>query len=158
MKKIISAVIFSIALPSLAHACLPSLPLGHYNLGEWSNMDRTWVISGMVGSSKHANSRAELEKLKNRFVRNCRKKGRKLISEAETYFEGVKEGLSDRFDAAGCDAGEHCEVFKRLFIESETASIDNHVATMRTWFGGNIERCKIHFNWKYNEFKGLLCY
>ena len=157
MKKIIFAVIFSIALPSLAYAtCFPSLPLGHYNLGEWSNLDGTWVISDTVGDSSRASSRAELKKLKKKFVRSCKKKGRDLIAQGEAYFEGVKEGLPDRFDDSNC--GEYCDTFKRLWIESETASIDNHVATMRTWYEGNIGNCRNHFIGAYNELKGRLCY
>jgi len=158
MKKIILAAIVAITLPGLAHAaCFPSITLGQFGLGEWSNADRTWVISDTVGDfSNRAGSRSELAQHKNRLVLSCDTKGKALIAQAETYFQGVKDDLSEEFDAA-CDAGPACSAMKSLWVQSETASIDDHVAKMRTWYQGNIKRCKRHFKGVYRASKNHLC-
>ncbi len=77
--------------------------------------------------------------------------------QGETYFESVKDGLSDKFDST-CHAGPICEEIKEVWLPAETASTDEHIATMRTWYQGNIETCKNHFNGRYNILKNSLCY
>ncbi len=71
-KIIVLAVMTAITLPNLADAsCFPSVPLGHYHLGEWSNVDRSWVISDVVGNyNERASSRSELLQQKNQGAYN----------------------------------------------------------------------------------------
>jgi len=139
-------------------ACFPSITLGEFNLGEWSNADRTWVISDKVGDfNDRASSRSELRQHRNRLVRSCETKGQNLITQAETHFNGVKDGLSDSFNAS-CDAGALCGEFRVLWVQAETASIDDHVATMRTWYQDNIKKCKGHFRGTFNVLKKQVCY
>lgn len=156
--KWILMMIIVVSVPSLAHsACFPSISLGVYSLGEWSNPDRTWVISDSVGNfNDRATSKSELQKHRNRLVKSCKTKGNALIAAAEEYFNKVKEGLGPEFDA-NCDQGDVCEEFRDLWIQSETSAIDKHVQKMKAWYKGNIRNCKRHFNNTYNNLVDNLC-
>jgi len=156
--KSILAVIIAICLPSMAYAsCFPSVSLGTYNLGEWSNADRSWVISDTVGDfDDRVSTKAELLKQKNKLVESCETKGKALITKAKEYFTEKKNNLGTQYDAT-CGEGELCQQLRSAWIQQESNAIDEHVEDMEDWYTGNIATCKSNFEGVYNTLVDHLC-
>ncbi len=147
------------SLPGLAYsACFPSITLGQTTLGEWSNLDRSWVISATVGDyNSRASSKSELLTERNRLQALCETEGKRLISEGEKHFTAWKEGAADRFDAS-CTQEPICSEIRDITVQAEKDSIDDEIGRLRAWYQGNIQKCKSHFTGVYNMVAGLLCH
>jgi len=158
--KYVLAVVIATSLPSSAYsACFPSISLGEYGLGEWSNADRSWVISATVGDyNDRVESKADLAKQRNKLVESCETKGNDLIKKAEDYFEAKRDNLASDYDD-NCEEGDLCEdeTIRDLWIASETDAINDHIEEMKAWYKNNISSCKSHFKGVYNELVDKLC-
>ena len=161
MKNNIKIFVALIALvPGIATACFPQLSLGEYNLGEWSNHDRSWVISAQVGDIKvTANSPAALLQQRDDLVSACATEGKALTTQGQTYLRQKKANLGAQFSCASedlvCNMFE--DTFRKLWVQSEGAAIDDEETRMVTWYTENITLCEAHFNSRYQILKQHIC-
>ncbi len=152
--------LIALGLPNLAFACTASISLGEYVLGEWSNSDGTWKINDTVGDlNDRATTKLELRKHRKKYVKDCSKKGNKLIRKAERYFQSVKDNYPDEYDQSCTDEDDLCAdpQIRSLAIQSFNNDIDQHVQTMKNWYTDRIASCKGKFKYNYKVLVEHLC-
>ncbi len=149
---------FILAFGGTAQAdCFPSVSLGEYPLGEWSDADRTWVVSDTVGSfSDVVTTRSEAATSRDTLIEQCSTKGNALITKVESRLNEKKAGLGAEFDEQCTDA-VICPMIRDMTIESRENEIDREIDRMKSWYGGRIDRCRDHFNYKFNTLSPLMC-
>ena len=149
---------FVLGFGGTAHAsCFPSVSLGQYGLGEWSDAGRTWVVSDTVGSFSDAvTTRSAAQTSRDTLIGQCSTKGNAVIAEVEKRLSARRAGLGAKFDRTCTDA-VFCPMVRDITIQSQQQEIDQEIARMKSWYGASIDRCKGHFNYVFNTLSPLLC-
>ncbi|MCY4258963.1 MAG: hypothetical protein OXC91_01695 [Rhodobacteraceae bacterium] len=149
---------FILAFSGAAHAnCFPSLTLGDYPLGEWSDADRTWVVSDTVGSSSdYLTTQSAAQAHRDALLEECSTKGNAVIAEVEGRLNERKAGLGAEFDRT-CTDMIFCPMVRDTAIQFQENEIDREIDRMKTWYQGRINSCKDHFNYRYNTLSPLIC-
>jgi len=149
---------FILAFGGAAHAnCFKSVSLGEYSLGEWSDADRTWVVSGTVGSfSDVVTTRSAAETNRDTLITQCSTKGKEVIADIEKRLNKPRAGFAAEFDKS-CTDSVICPMIRDITIQSRGYEIDREIGRMQAWYGASIERCKGHFNYTFNILSPRMC-
>ena len=96
MNKILLSLIIAlgIGLPVSAYsACFKQVALGEYHLGEWGYSDGTVALSAIVGSTTKRVGGNQLKSLRDRYIRQCDKRAKKLIKKGKKLFPDQADQL-----------------------------------------------------------------
>ncbi|MCY3982505.1 MAG: hypothetical protein OXC72_05510 [Roseovarius sp.] len=161
MKKVFMAfLIFFLGsgTATFVHAsCFPSVSLGEYPLGEWSDAGRTWVISDTVGSfSDYFTTQSELETHKNTLMAECSTKGNEVIAAVEQKLNERKAGLGAEFDRT-CTNTLICPMIRDITIQFQENEIESEIDRMKSWYESRIGMCQSNFNHVFNTISPYLC-
>ena len=149
---------FILAFGGTAQAdCFPSVSLGEYALGEWSDADRTWVVSDTVGSfSDVVTTLSAAEANRDTLIEQCSTKGNAVIAEVERRLNEKKAGLGAAFDE-WCTDSIICPMIRDMTIQSREHEINHEIGKMTSWYGVSIGRCEDHFRYTFNTLSPRLC-
>ncbi len=157
--KLVSLLAGSIlAFGGVAQAnCFNSVSLGEYPLGEWSDANRTWVVSDTVGSfSDVVTTLSAAETRRDALIEQCSTKGKAVVAEVERRLNDRKAGLGAEFDKT-CDDPIICPMIRDISIRSRGQEIEREIGRMQAWYEMNIGKCKGHFNYTFNTLSPLIC-
>ena len=137
--------------------CFKSASLGEYPLGEWSDANRTWVVTDTVGSFSDAvTTLSALQTQKDTLINQCSTKGKAVITEVEKRLTERKAGIAAKFDRT-CDNDFICPMIRDISIQSQEEEVDREIGRMQAWFEISINRCKGHFNYAFNILSPRIC-
>jgi len=164
-RKIIALLILLTVpgtLPIVAHSagCFDSVFLGQYVLGNWNgpgpNSDsERWDVGGIVGTNESFATKKELRVHMKEMVEQCSVKGAKIIADAERHMMARKDTAVARFEE-WCNDPIFCPAIRNISINYERNQIDKEIERMKTWYGGNIKKCKKNFRDAFREISKLL--